>query len=271
MSLSFSQRVGKKPVELPFQREGINASLRTRLWNLYDVFLFRPNYFFEAERSLFANGFILTWAQFFNRTVDSIPYKYDNAVLEIKDFFFRCEWYELYDYIEFSLENYDKLPRDFSDYINEVLEVENATYRLINRIISPVISENEIQEISKALDTPISGVMDHLSTALTLMSKRENPDYRNSIKESISAVESLAKSITSDDKATLGKALSKIKDSKNIHPAFEKALTALYGYTSDESGIRHALLDESRLEEVDARFMLVVCSAFVNYLNAIEK
>ena len=41
----------------------------------------------------------------------------------------------------------------------------------------------------------------------------------------------------------------------------------LYGYTSDADGIRHALLDESDLDFEDAKFMLVSCSAFTNYLK----
>ena len=45
---------------------------------------------------------------------------------------------------------------------------------------------------------------------------------------------------------------------------FEK----IYGYTSDQDGIRHAILDESKtVEPEDALFMLVSCSAFCNYLQ----
>jgi hypothetical protein len=40
----------------------------------------------------------------------------------------------------------------------------------------------------------------------------------------------------------------------------------LYGYTSDTHGIRHALKDDSQPNAEDAKFMLVSCSAFVNYL-----
>jgi hypothetical protein len=42
----------------------------------------------------------------------------------------------------------------------------------------------------------------------------------------------------------------------------------MYGYTSDAQGIRHALMDEPNLSFEDAKFMLVSCSAFVNYLIA---
>ena len=101
------------------------------------------------------------------------------------------------------------------------------------------------------------------------MSDRTSPDYRNSIKESISAVEAACQIITGDQKATLGQAVKKLEGSGvELHPAFRDALSKMYGYTNDASGIRHALLDESTLDADDARFMLVTCSAFVNYLKA---
>jgi hypothetical protein len=42
----------------------------------------------------------------------------------------------------------------------------------------------------------------------------------------------------------------------------------LYGYTSDDSGIRHAILDQPTVGFDEAKFMIVSCSAFVNYLIA---
>ena len=57
-------------------------------------------------------------------------------------------------------------------------------------------------------------------------------------------------------------------DIKNlqIHNAMEKAFLALYGYTSDENGIRHGGIDFTSVPSEDAKYMLVSCSAFVNYL-----
>ncbi len=51
-----------------------------------------------------------------------------------------------------------------------------------------------------------------------------------------------------------------------LHGALKEGFSNLYGYTSSAEGIRHALLDESELSFEDAKFMLVSCSAFVNYL-----
>ena len=100
-----------------------------------------------------------------------------------------------------------------------------------------------------------------------LMSDRKSPDYRNSIKESISAVEAICRLITNHKKVTLGQCLKEMEGAKvMLHGALKKAFSNLYGYTSSAAGIRHALMDEPRLSFEDAKFMLVSCSAFINYL-----
>ena len=65
----------------------------------------------------------------------------------------------------------------------------------------------------------------------------------------------------------LSKALAKLEQKIAIHPAMKKGFTSLYAYTSDEGGIRHALLeDAAKVDEADALFMLGACAAFVSYL-----
>ena len=108
-------------------------------------------------------------------------------------------------------------------------------------------------------------VSTHIRLALEKLSDRSKPDYRNSIKESISAVEAACKLISGDDKATLTPALRKIS---GLHPALIQAFEKLYGYTCDAEGIRHALTEEENLDQNDAKYMLIACSAFVNYLIA---
>ena len=51
-----------------------------------------------------------------------------------------------------------------------------------------------------------------------------------------------------------------------VHGALKAALKQLYGYTSDADGIRHAILDQARVGFDEAKFMLVVCAAFVNFM-----
>ena len=86
--------------------------------------------------------------------------------------------------------------------------------------------------------------------------------------KSISAVESMAKEITGKPKATLGEALKVLEVSNKIHPSLKESFSKLYGYTSDEGGIRHAMLSEPNLTAADAKFFLLSCTSFINYLKS---
>src|SRR4029077_13527265 len=92
-----------------------------------------------------------------------------------------------------------------------------------------------------------------------------------SIKEAISALESICSIITDNPKATLGDALKHLAaKGVNVHPALRESFNRMSGYTSDAQGIRHGLglTEEPNLDFDDVKFMLVSCSAFINLLKA---
>lgn len=158
----------------------------------------------------------------------------------------------------------------FQDEVNELFEKECVGYRFVGEKIVGITDKVEIKEIEESLQSNYDGCREHIKKAVGFLANREQKDYKNCIKESISAVESICQIIVGDDNATLGGALKKLKDNGiNIHAAMESAFSKLYGYTSDEGGIRHAeglFVREVSFDE--AKFMLVSCSAFVNYLIA---
>jgi hypothetical protein len=129
-----------------------------------------------------------------------------------------------------------------------------------------ITNEAELSEIDRAASRSTEGAQRHLRTALTHFANKKSPDYRNSIKESISAVESVCRTYTGNPGATLGAALNELQSKLGMHGALKSALSSLYGYTSAEDGIRHAMLEEPNLGSAEAKFMLVACSAFVNYI-----
>lgn len=159
---------------------------------------------------------------------------------------------------------------DYSDDINQLFQQEYVGYRFIDGEITPISDEMEVAEIEQSLDIEFQGCRSHIKKALSFLSDREKPDYKNSIKESISAVESICQIITGDNKATLGQALKDLEmKGISIHSALKKSFSSLYGYTSDEGGIRHAEgLFESSVTFEEAKYMLVSCCTFVNYLIA---
>jgi len=269
----FSQRKGIKPVKSVMQIDSMDSDLRNGLWNALTIFYWDQVIGVWISRyRRFDILFKSLWLNYFKRPLDTLEDNWLNTYKEIRKYFFNCEWSEVYDFIEFIANNYpyeyDEVNPKFMDFCNSVLKRELSAYRFVGGTITQITSEEEVSEIEEALkiSKPLKAVYTHLKRALDLFADRKSPDYRNSIKESISAVESICNLITKEKKATLGQALKKIEDKVRLHPALKSAFNSLYGYTSDAEGIRHALLDESNLSFEDAKFMLVSCSAFVNYL-----
>ena len=142
-----------------------------------------------------------------------------------------------------------------------------SAYRFVDGVITRITEQHEIQEIEQALESKSSPVTTHIRRSLELLSDRNLPDFRNSIKESVSAVESLAAKVLGVETGTLGQLIRKLETEINLHPVLKTAFSSLYGFTSDEGGIRHALMDKDKNDYHDAKFMLVVCSAFINYVE----
>lgn len=153
---------------------------------------------------------------------------------------------------------------------NQLFEKEYVGYRFVAGEITPITNSLEIQEIEQACQIPFEGAHVQLQKALGFLSDREHPDYKNSIKESISAVESVCKVIANKPKAELGDALKAlIAEGYPIQGALKTGILALYGYTCEAGGIRHAEREtESTVTFEEAKFMMVTCSAIVNYLVA---
>ena len=172
---------------------------------------------------------------------------------------------------DYYIEYYGYVDSSLYEEANEVFEKEYIGYRFIDEKITPISDKYEVAAVNEALQNIYQPVREHISKANSLLADRENPDYENSIKESISAVEAICEIITGES-GTLGKLLTKVEQKGvYIHSALQSAYKVLYGYTSDASGIRHA----RKLGGVDstfaeAKYMLVACSAFVNYLMTLK-
>lgn len=249
----------------------MNDSLRNSLWNSLDTMLWSTKDFLWRDYgSPEMVGFSRQlWSQHLKRPMDTIPDNSYKTLKEIRSMFFEFSWNEVYDFIEFTAAYLARRYKPVYDYLNSILQEELSAYRFVNEQLTDITSQQEIEMLETALtDSRFSGVSAHLQRALELYSNRENPDYRNSIKESISAVESMARIVAENPKATLGDALATIEKKGNLHKALKAGFLSLYGYTSDEGGIRHAMLEEPKLTANDARYFLLSCTSFVNYLKS---
>ena len=154
------------------------------------------------------------------------------------------------------------------DAANAILSREGAAYRFIGGVIAPITNHEELTEIESVLRCtgPFDVASQHIQRAVTLLSDRDEPDARNAIKESISAVESSVGIAVDDPKVGIVKGIRKL----GIRPQLEQAWINMYNWTSDEDGVRHGAKDMPQVGLAEARYMVVACSAFVNYLIARE-
>lgn len=260
----FSERKGLKSISDVVQTESLNMRTRNRIYNM------TLEYVFGIDSNLRDYVIKYIYIDVLSKTIDEVPFYPDEAYEIIKDIFQTVEYNEVFDIIDGILnafndaEYYDYQKQEYIRNINRIFKEENVNYKIVNDEVVDIIDDNQIESIEKTLQNEYKTVATHYSKAIEQLYKVK--DYDNSIKESISTVEAMCQIITGNDKAKLSDALKLLKG--KIHPAMNSAFDKLYGYTSDTNGIRHANgLGEGNSTFEEAKYMLISCSAFVNYLK----
>lgn len=279
----FSERVGAVSARKSFQIDDMDDALRNSLWNeIYE--------FYRYESSPPWVRVASTVAKHVHKVpVDSVDVSPTQALRWFRSAFFEGPWYKTYEIIEHLcvIENDQSsvmftIFGDLTQYrhrvallrskLNSVLERELSGYRFIDNVLTPISSPIEVAAVENAIsdleENGQIGARQHLLTALELLGMKPTPDYRNSIKESISSIEAIVNRIAGTSGNGVANALDRISEKYPIHGALKTSLKSLYGYTSDESGIRHSLQEEVNVGYEEAAFMLVTCSAFASFLLA---
>jgi len=272
MGGSFSQRIGAIPATKVMQTEAMDNDLRNRLWSAMIILVwdhYPESYVLHIKKSNFYSLIAQLFMEHFKKPIDEIDEYWPTTLASMRKKFMNAEWHVAFSFLELVCAYHpcgDK--RNLIAACNEILEIENSAYRFVDGSLTDIHSKEEIEEIESAISNSdkFSGIKGHLQTSLGFLTDRKNPDYRNSVKESISAVETLARHITNDPKATLGSALNVMEKKHHLEPTIKAAFSKLYGYTNDADGIRHSSMeDASTVSKADARFMLICCSAFINF------
>lgn len=289
----FSNRNAIKPINMEVQLTEFDQRTRIQLLNMINE-LYRWVYGGDLYyRRIYIQDFIrFVRGTVYSESVDyRIDYDDDDLFKIIKNTILHDPYDDVLTLIEAIIQYWDSYLKETEGYeyyneynstyvaksiyaiANEYFEREYIGYRFVGELITPISDTNEIESIEEALICKYQPVRDHLSKANAFLADREKPDYENSIKESISAVEAICEIITGikGKEASLGKMLKKIEENGvMIHSGLKSAFIILYGYTSDANGIRHAGdIGGAFSTFEEAKFMLVSCSAFINYLIGI--
>jgi hypothetical protein len=266
MSL-FSERNGYKAVLDSMTPETVTSQLRNRLWNIIDRAINSDN----IDRISFA-----LFNDLYKLPVDTrgeidhyTATDWNPVIKKIRHHFLNDPWYSVYDHLEVFM----RLNFINRSLISKTLSEEQAAYRIVDGHIIPISSETEIAAILEASSNnegKFASSRQHIHAALSLLAKKPEPDCRNSIKESISAVEATVKAINGVSSDTLGRGLKSMRKREFADSALLEGFEKIYGWSSDKEGIRHALMDSPTLGTAEAKFFLVACSAFSNYLRTLD-
>ena len=268
-SLTFAQREGRAPLPEPMRLEYVSKKFRQLVWlSIESEIRHSINYGYSEFFDIINLYFFEIHEEFHDEVTDFPRCKH-----LLRQIITDGNYHEILTLVEFFLRKED-LDHDLKDQLREVFDKCQIAYFIedINKLPTIVpritkesgdVTRQAIEAIDKA---NMAGASTHLRQAAEHINAKK---YANSIVDSIHAVESVARIIDPKATRTLTPALDSLQKSGLLkHPALKEAFSKLYGYTSDEQGIRHALLDKGSpdVDLDEAMFMFGACASFAAYL-----
>ncbi|GIK47815.1 MAG: hypothetical protein BroJett013_05120 [Alphaproteobacteria bacterium] len=175
----------------------------------------------------------------------------------------------LFDFVEFLLRQVGCSGQLESDLVSAFVDAR-AAYRVMDGLVTAIGTHEQAVAFERAVvdaeAKAASGARRHLIDAGVAL---RSGDWAGSVLNSIHAVESVSVRLAPGMKE-LGPALKVLEQRGHLHGGLKSAFGSLYGYASDQEGVRHALVftDDAKVDETDALFMLGVCAAFVSFVLA---
>ena len=270
-SLTFSQAYGYEPLPAPLALEEISDDARLQIYNLLYTESTRRATFVEVNdpwRAIFRT----LHQDFLKEPLDSFSYRTKQILRTYRRLILLdLPFNRLFDLLLMILQH-QNCPPIFAVQVVMIFERCQLAYRidLSNPpIIFPAATPQEGEAISDALTTlreaGLIGTEAHLRRSIERLN---NGDWPGSIGESVHAVESVARYLDPNSSNSLSAALNSLERHRPLHSALKQGFKNIYGYTSDEEGIRHALINssESPAGQDEAIFMLGACASFASYL-----
>lgn len=278
-NLSFSQAQGYECLPSQLKLEELPDEARVRLWNLFhNSMKFRYNLppHSVVTAIIWRDILLDLHCNYFSQLIQcenarAEIYREGSVIKLFQPIFLRADFNKVFDLLTAIMRNAN-CPKDYIDGVSKIFRSTRLAYFVLTDApvtILPQATEQEGESIINAINDVdalgMSGAKEHLRSAGESINHHDWPE---SIRYSISAVESVARQLDPNASKKLGTALKRLRDNHELHPALVEAFLKLYGYTSDESGIRHPLLEDAtaNVGSEEAIFMFGACASFVTYL-----
>jgi hypothetical protein len=265
--LTFEQAEGAEPLPTQLKLKEMSELLRSALWAAVYEDMRESQY--QGELFSASWGHVTyDWHVYRkSRPVDEFKPSFKQWAEEFKTIILTGSYTDVFGLLQWILRR-RACPHRLRFSISRALEIGRAAYRVVDEdTIAPFGSEAELETVKRAFAdlaaTEFHGARKHLRTAAEELTAGK---YSDSIRESIHAVESIVSVL--EPKGDFSAALAKLDAKARIHGGLKAGFNSIYGFTSNEKGIRHPLLDDgsAKVDETDALFMIGACAAFVSYL-----
>lgn len=270
---NFSQRYNYSSIDFELEVEYLSKTARIGIWNV--IYESRNNLFHPDSIGLAEHLSKRLWSDYLNQPLDDQP-GYSDLQQIVKNLIIKSSWNKVFDLLEAIFKYWDEFVQhnifavrdDLTEFVESIVrcfKVRHIGYSVIALQITPIQSEAEVEEINEAAKNLqyLPGAHQSLARAMHHLSNRDNPDYINSVKESISAVEAVLKEVSG--KNSLSENIDELKKKGVVvHPALQKSMKTMYGWASQVA--RHGTPTGSVIDFPLAKWTLITCTAFINYL-----
>ena len=267
-TLTFSQAQDYEAIPQRLKLEQLSDTARTKIWDVLFVHLDTGD-FLPAEECWYP---IL---RDIHLNLDNLPLDqldYQRAESSLRQSIMTRPFNKVFDLVQFILRHPD-CPTDVADEMKEAFEKGMLAYTIDHNgppTIFPACTMEEGQFLGESLRTLRDA---GLSTAAGLFRDASadvnRGDWRGSIANSISAVESVARKLYPQAK-TLGDALKELKRNSSLWPPpLVNAMQNIWNYTNQKnSGIRHGSPEVigTNVDQDEALLMLGACASIASYL-----
>ncbi|MEM8579095.1 MAG: hypothetical protein AAGF60_14695 [Pseudomonadota bacterium] len=199
----FSERIGLTKPRKQLALEEVPQSLKDGLWDVISsTFFFSTSTFdivgrWDGNDPHFEDLTYFIWFNFLREATENREREGERIKRQLRQRFQQGDFKFVYDFVEFlgRLDERDIGRRytvpTFREICNHIFEREMSSLRFVGSLLVPISNEHELSTVDVVMEnSEFQEVAAHIRRAAELLGARPTPDYRNSIKESISAVES---------------------------------------------------------------------------------
>lgn len=270
-TLTFSQAQGYEPLPQPLALGEISLEARIKIWDRIHLGTISYD---DSVSDSWNDILKKLHGDYFKRPIDEYnPSRKSEILEEIKTLILKetTPFNEVFDLVQMIMRYRWMTIGNFNKAIRDIFRQCRLAYTIDHKhpvTILPAATEEEGRALLSAMNqlrsAGLGGAVEHLRKAGEEINRGE---WADSIRESIHAVESVARKTAPGTPQALGEALNSLEKQGMIPSLLKSALDKLNGY-ANQPGIRHAVQGNEKAEagQDEAVFMLGVCASFASYL-----